>query len=151
MPANNANIVYGGSLMLFAHTGSTVQPLAFSTSSKLEINLGTREISSRDSGNWKSVAAGKLDWNTSTDALVNYTSTGTTQSTDELYTYMVCRCPACINFAVACGTSPSWTVSGSQKKFTGAGIITSLSINSQDGDNATYSINIMGNDILTMS
>ncbi len=151
MPVNSSYLVYGGDLMLFTHTGSTVQPVAFSTQSQLSINLGTREISSRDSGNWKSIAAGKLDWSTSSDALVNYTSTGTTQSVDELFNYQVCRCPVCINFAVKCGTSPSWSVSASSKKFTGSGFITSLSISSQDGDQATYSINIQGNDALSIS
>lgn len=151
MPVNNSNIVYGGSLMLFVNTGSTVQPLAFSTTSKLEINLGTREISSRDSGNWKSIAPGKLDWNVSSDALVNYTSTGTTQSTDELYNYMAARCSVCLNFAVATGTSPSWTVDATKKKFSGSGYITALSLNSQDGENATYSISIQGNDALTIA
>ena len=145
-------IVYGGSLMLFvAPTGSTVQPIAFSTSAKLAVSLKTREITSKDSGNWTEKAAGKMDWNVSSDALVNYVSTGNTSSTDELFTALTNRTAIPISFAVATGSSPSWTVDSTKKKFTGTAIITSLDITGGDGDNATYSVSLEGTGVLTMA
>lgn len=149
--ANNQFLSYGGDLMLFAHSGASVQPLAFSTSSKLTVNLATREISSRDSGNWKESAAGKLDWSVSSDSLLSFSATGTTQSFEELYNYQINRCPVNIAFAHKTGTSPSWTVDSSKKKFTGCGFITSLDVNSQDNDNATYSVNIIGSGPLSIA
>jgi predicted secreted protein len=142
---------YGGDLMLFAHSGSTVQPVAFSTSSKLTINMATRTVSSRDSGDWDEIATGKFSWTMSSDALVSFASTGTTQTVEELYSYFVNKKAICVNFAHKTGTTPSWTVDSSKKKFSGLSYITSLDINSSDGDQATYSVNLQGTGVLSIS
>lgn len=148
---NNSNLVYGGDLILFTHSGATVQPLAFSTSAKLSISNKTRDISSKDSGEWTEKQAGKFDWNVSSDALLNFSSTGTTQSMDEVYSYFTNKKLMNISFASKTGTSPSWTVDASKKKFTGTAIITSIDINAGDGETATYSISMEGSGALTLS
>lgn len=149
---NNSYLVYGGDLMLFAHTGATVQPLAFSTSAKLSVSMKTREISSKDSvGDFTEYSTGKFDWNVSSDALVNFVSTGTTNSVDELYTFMINKELLNIAFGSKTGTSPSWTVSSSVKKFTGTAYITSIDINAGDNDNATYSITMQGSGALALA
>lgn len=149
MPSTNL-ISYGGDLMLFAHTGSTVQPMAFSTSAKLSISNKLRDISSKDSGDWTERATGRFDWNVSADGLIAYAATGTTQSIDDLYGYMVAKLPINIVFAGKTGTSPSWTVNTTTKKFKGSAYIESIDLNSPDGETATYSISLQGTGALTM-
>ena len=151
---NNDKLVYGGDLMLFLATGATVMALAFSTSAKLAISMDTREISSKDStGDFKDYAAGKFGWTVSSDALVNYSSTGNTNSVDELYTMMISKSLVNIAFASKAGTStsPSWTVSTTSKKYTGQAYITSIDLNASDNDNATYSINLQGTGALVQA
>lgn len=149
--ANLSYLSYGGDLMLFANSGSTVQPLAFSTSAKLSISNKTRDVGSKDSGDWAEKMAGKFEWNVSSDQLLNFSSTGTTQSMDEVFSYFVNKKIMNISFGHKTGTSPSYTVDGSKKKFTGTAYISSLDINAGDGETATYSIQMEGTGPLTMA
>lgn len=152
MAADNKKILYGGDLMIFIGTGATTEPFAFSTSAKLDISLKTLEISSKDSGYWTSIAAGKFTWNISTDGLMSYTLTsGNTNSVDELWTMMLTRTVVNVVFAAKTGTSPSWTIDSSKKKFSGTALITSLSLNANDNEMATYSITLEGSEELTMA
>jgi len=150
--ASTGNIVYGGDLMLFINSGATVQPIGFSTSAKLSVTMKTREITSKDSvGDFAELTTGKFSWNISTDSLVNYTSTGTTMSTEEIYQNMYNKKLMNISFGVKTGSSPSWTVDSSKKRFTGTGYITSFDLNASDGDNSTSSITIDGTSVLTLT
>ena len=144
-------LVYGGDLMLFANSGTSVQPLAFSTSAKLSVSMKTRDVSSKDSGDFLEKAAGKFEWSVSSDQLLNWSTTGTTQSADEVYNYFICKKLMNVQFGSKTGTSPSYTVSGTAKKFTGCAYITSYDINSGDGETATYSINLEGTGALSIS
>jgi len=156
MAIETSKINYGGDMMLFVNaSGSTGQPLGFSTNAKFEITLKTRNVGSKDSGNWDESAAGKMSWSASSDALVAeglVTATGL-QTYDELYTMMISRVPIVFVFGSATGTAPAWTVSAvaGKKKFSGMAFITSLSVNAPDGDNASYSINLVGTGALVMS
>lgn len=149
---NNEYLVYGGDLMLFASSGATVAPLAFSQSAKLSISMDTREISSKDStGDFKDYASGKFGWTVSSDALVNFAATGTTNSVDDLYTMMINKTLVNIAFGQKTGTSPSWTVNTNKKRYTGQAYITSIDLNASDNDNATYSINLQGTGALVQA
>jgi len=151
MPNTNF-LSYGGDLMLFTHSGATVQALAFSTSAKLSISMKTREVTSKDStGDFAEKLPGKFDWNVSSDQLLNFSSTGTTNSMDEVYNYFINKKLMNISFASKTGTSPSWTVDSGKKKFTGTAYITALDINAPDNDQATYSIQMEGTGVLTLS
>ncbi len=149
--ANNDKLVYGGDLMLFVGTGTTKNPLAFSQSAKLSVSMKTREISSKDSGQWTEKASGKYDWNCSTDGLLSFDVTGATSSIDMVYELFLAGEDVSIVFASKTGTTPLWTVDSTKKSFTGTALITSLDINSGDGDNATYSISLEGTGQLTLS
>lgn len=146
-------IQYGGDMMLFVGGGTDKLPIAFSTSQKLDVSMTTREISSKDSGYWTDRAAGKLDWNASTDALYTDVLTVTTgvNSFDELYSLMVSRTAINVVFAAKTGTVPAWTVDATKKNFTGTGFITSVSINAPNEDSTTYSITIEGSGALVMA
>jgi predicted secreted protein len=147
---NNTCLVYGGTAMLFMNSGATLCALAFATSSKLTVNLSTREITSKDSANWTEKCAGRFDWSMSSENLMNFASTGSTLSTDELYNYFVLRCPVDVAFASASGTSPSWTVNTGVKRFVGCAIITSLDMNATNGETATYSVALEGTGTLSI-
>lgn len=140
-----SNVIFGGDLMLFVGTGTTKQPLAYSTSAKLSVSLKTREISSKDSsGYFTEKSAGKFDWNASTDGLISYDVTGATSSIDVVYEYMLTRKPINLIFANKSGSTPYWSVDSSKKNFSGQALITSIDMNASDNDNATYSISLEG-------
>jgi len=151
MAAENSKIVYGGSLMLFIGTGSTLTPLAFATSAKFDLTLDIREISSKDSGIWKEKAAGKWDSKASADGLVAYELTGSTNGIDDLFSYMIARQPVHFSFAIASGSTPSWSPDTSQTYLSGDMIISSLNLTANDNDTATYSVTLEGASAITMT
>jgi predicted secreted protein len=142
---------YGGDLMIFSSSGATLQPIAFSTSAKLTINLNTLEISSKDSGYWEESQAGKMNWEMSTDALLNFEMTGSTNGFEDLYNYMIARQPINVSFAKKTGTAPNYTVDGTAKQFTGEALITSFDIQANDNEYSTASISLKGTGALTLS
>lgn len=155
MPVNSTYLQYGGDLMIFLAptSGGTLQPAAFATSAKLTINLSVREVTSKDSGDWTDNLGGKFAWTMSSDHLLNFSSTGTTLSTDEIYAYFLAKIPVSVAFASKSGTSPSWTVgSGTgKKKFTGQALITSMDVTAANNESATYTINLEGTGALAIA
>lgn len=152
MANNNANLVYGGDVMVFLSTGSTLQPAAFSTNATLTINLSEREISSKDSGDWTEVQGGKFDWSMTTDALMNLAGvTGTTMSTKEVYQYFLGKVAVNVAFASKTGTSPSWTADATKINFTGKALITSMTLNASNSETGTYSISFKGTGALAIA
>ena len=151
MPTDNSKLIYGGDLMLFMKSGSTLTPIAFSSSAKLSVSMKTREISSKDSGLYTEKMGGKFDWNCSTDGLLNYGPSGSTFGIDALYTMFQAQSGISMSFAVKTGSTPSWTVDATKKSFSGTCYITSFELNASDGETATYSISCEGSGLLTMA
>jgi predicted secreted protein len=152
----NANqIVYGGTAMIFISTGTTnanLQPAAFSTAAKLTVNLGTREISSKDSADWSEFSGTKFDWDMSTDTLMNLSGvTGSTLSTKEIYAKFVAKQTVYVSFASATGTAPSWTKNTDAVNFTGQAIITNMSFDAPNYESATASIALKGTGVLAIA
>ena len=152
MAVENDKIVYGGNLMLFVGSGVTKKPLAFSQNAKLGVNMKTREISSKDSsGSWTDKAAGKYDWNASTDGLLAFTLSGATSGMDEIYNLFVAGLPINMVFAQKTGTTPFFTIDATKKNFTGTALITSIEMSAPETESATYSINLEGTGSLVMA
>lgn len=150
--ADITKIVYGGDMMIFTMSGATSgTPLAFSTSANLTVNTDSQEVSSKDSGYWKDYQAGKLGWEVSTDGLLNFEPSGATQGIEILYAKQVSRAYIDVGFAFKNGTTPAWGVDTSKKRFTGKGVITSLTMNAPDNEKGTYSITIQGTGVLTLA
>lgn len=142
------NLIYGGDMMLFVASGATtVQPLAFSTSAKLDITLKTRDVGSKDSGYWDETAVGKFGWTVSSDQLYSYGATGSTQTFAKLYQMMIARVPINMAFAVKAGSTPNWTA-GTTDKFSGQIVITALNLTAGDNANTTYTMSGIGTGIL---
>jgi predicted secreted protein len=151
MGVNQEYLSYGGDLMVFVGSGQTKSPIAFSTSAKLSVSMKTRDISSKDSGDWTEKAAGKFDWNASTDALTSFSATGTTHSVEDLYGCMIAKCPINLAFGKRCGTTPSWGLNTSSKYFSGSALITSMDLTASDQETSTYSVTFEGNGILSIT
>jgi len=150
MAVDNSKIVYGGTMMLFINTGSTLNPLAFANSASLSVSMATRDAASKDSGNWPAKLPAKYDWNVSTDGLMAFdVGTGSTDVAN-LYTAMLTRLPLPVSFTEAVGTSPVWTA-GSGTSFTGTVYITSIELSAGDNENSTYSVSTEGTGELSMS
>lgn len=141
------NIIKGDELMVFKG-GSA---LAYATSHTLSITGNTIDIASKDNGYWGSSDIGNITWEMSTENLY------TDSDYDALFTAMVNKTPVTLVFAKAGnydanglasegGSVQAWTASGG---YTGSAVITSLTINANTGENATYSATFTGKGAIT--
>jgi TP901-1 family phage major tail protein len=151
MAAELNKIIFGGSMMIFITSGTTKYPVGFSTSAKIDISTDIREISSKDSGNWKDKIPGKNDWKASTEGLAAYNLTGSTLDIEDLFRIWNDRQSVTITFGITSGTYPGWTLDTSNKYFSGSAYISSLSLNSPDNDSVTYSISLEGSGQLSIT
>ena len=138
-----ATIIKGDELMIFKG-GSA---LAYATSHTLSITGNTIDVSSKDHGFWGASDIGNITWEATTECL--YTDSDYTA----LFNAMVAKTPVTIVFAKASnydgnglagvGSSQvqAWTAGAG---FTGQAVITSLEVNANTGENATYSATFTG-------
>lgn len=141
------NIIKGDELMVFKG-GSA---LAYATSHTLTITGNTIDIASKDNGYWGSSDIGNITWEMSTENLY------TDSDYDALFTAMVNKTPVTLVFAKAGnydvnglasegGSVQAWTSTGG---YTGSAVITSLTVNANTGENATYSATFTGKGAIT--
>jgi TP901-1 family phage major tail protein len=139
-----AQVIRGTDLMLFVKgTGSTYESIAFATSCQLSVNATTLETSSKDSGKWTSKQASKLNWTVTTDNLYS------TLEFSKLLIKMIARQELDAHFTVATNAdsdsgmpSGGWTPATYGQK--GKVVITSLTANAPDNENATFSVTLEG-------
>lgn len=141
------NIIKGDELMLFKG-GSA---LAYATSHTFSITGNTLDIANKDMGFWGASEVGNLTWEITSENLY------TENDFDSLFTSMVNKTPLTVVFSRAGnydvnglasegGTVNAWTSEGG---YTGKAIITSLSVNANTGENATYSVTLTGKGAIT--
>lgn len=136
------NVIFGTDLMLFRHNGEKATALGAATSCKLDVSVATLETSSKDSGKWVEKQAGKISWTASSENLCIF------GEYRQLYEIMITRQPIEIEFSTVANASVDgvpvggWTSKADGLK--GNAIITSISLNAPDGDNATYSVSFEG-------
>ena len=127
--------------------------LAYAKNHTLTITGNTIDISSKDHGYWGASEIGNLTWEVQTENLY------TEDNYDDLYDAMVAKTPVDIVFAQANnynenglkavgGSVDSWTASTTSGR-KGKAVITSLTINANTGENATYSATFTGSGPLT--
>lgn len=151
-------VIKGGDLMLFIESGGPSSPtkksIAFATNHTLNISADTKETSSKDSGGvWQTSEIGILSWTVSSENL--YADAGAGYGYDELFDMMVARKPIKVVFGIEgdstdlnegkLGQAP---VGGWKPKvdsgYEGSVIITGLSKNAPNGDNATFTVDFTG-------
>ena len=135
-------IIKGDDLMLFDEAGKS---LAFATSHTLSISADAVDTSSKDHGIWKANEVNKINWELTSENLY------TNGAYDSLMEKMVARQPITVYFGTKKETDPDKTVAdGDYTNWTGASgytgkvLITSLSVNANTGENATYSATFTG-------
>lgn len=127
--------------------------LAYARNHTLTITGNTIDISSKDHGYWGASEVGNLTWEVQTENLY------TEDNYDDLYDAMVAKTPVDIVFAQANnynenglkavgGSVDSWIASTTSGR-KGKAVITSLTINANTGENATYSATFTGSGPLT--
>lgn len=143
-----ANKIKGGDLMVFMSGKS----ISLATNHTLSINGDTQDTSNKDDGgDWGSSEVSLLSWEASTENL--YTLDTTDGNTyDDLFDAMVNKTQLDLVFAKKSesGTqvpSGGWTTASNGYK--GKACITSLELNAQNGEYATYSATFTGIGALT--
>lgn len=133
------NVILGSDLMLFKNN----KALAAATNCKLTISANMLETSSKDSGCWTEKQGGKLNWTASSDNLF------VISEVDDLFDALINRTQVSLQFSTVsnkadCSEVPSTGWTASSDGYTGTAIISSIDINAQDGENATYTVSFEG-------
>lgn len=138
-------VILGSDLMLFVNNKS----VACATSCKLNITANTLEISSKDSGKWKTSKSGKLSYSATSDNLF------VMNEYVNLVDLMIARTEVDIEFGIVNKTDDNgvtadgWQFINEGTTYKGKCIITSIDANASDGDNATFAISLEGCGALT--
>lgn len=137
--------IKGEELMLFLSGAS----IAYATNHTLTINGDTTDTSNKDegSGGWASSEVSQLSWTCTSDNL--YADAGSGKTYENLFDLMVAKTPIDCVFAQKTSASigaNGWTAGDG---YTGKGVITSLELQAQNGEYATFSITINGVGALT--
>lgn len=153
-----ANIIKGNELMLFINN----KPIAFATAHTFNMTGNTVDITSKDHGVFGASEIGSITWEiTSENLYVN--EEGGIQAYDTLYDAMIARQPITVVFGQAANYEENGLVRGgnldpnaptewtapSTNYRTGQAVITSLSLNANAGENATYSTTLTGSGAIT--
>lgn len=136
-------LIKGNDLMLFDAEGKS---LAYATNHTLSMSGDVTDISSKDHGVFGAQEVNKINWEITSENLY------TTEEFDSLFTKMIARQSITVFFGlkaendptktVVDGDYPNWTKGTGS--YTGKAFITSLQVNAQNGENATFSITLTG-------
>lgn len=137
-------IIKGRDLMLFDSEGKS---LAFATNHTLTITAETTDISSKDHGIWGATEVSKYTWEIQSENL--YTEAGYANMFDKMLAgdsmtvkFGLKQTPTPPDATVADSSLANWTAG--THYYTGDALITSLTANANNGDNATYSVTLTG-------
>lgn len=137
-------IIKGRDLMLFDSEGKS---LAFATNHTLTITAETTDISSKDHGIWGATEVSKYTWEIQSENL--YTEAGYANMFDKMLAgdsmtvkFGLKQTPTPSDATVADSSFTNW--SPGAHYYTGDALITSLTANANNGDNATYSVTLTG-------
>lgn len=137
-------IIKGRDLMLFDSEGKS---LAFATNHTLTITAETTDISSKDHGIWGATEVSKYTWEIQSENL--YTEAGYANMFDKMLAgdsmtvkFGLKQTPTPPDATVEDSSLTNWTAG--THYYTGDALITSLTANANNGDNATYSVTLTG-------
>lgn len=147
------NITKGGDMMLFIKKGSDYKSIAFATNHTLTVNLETKETSTKDSGGkWQTSEAGIMSWTANSENLMGNEMNG--YGYDELFDLMVAREPIEVRFGLEGDSTdynagkldevPSGGWKPAAKYQAGKALITALTKNAPNGDNASFTVDLTG-------
>ncbi len=141
------NVMYGNDLHLFTNTGTDALPvwknIANATSHSIKTSVDTRDVSSKDSGDFEEFVAGKMSFEVSVEALV---TTDATNGYDTLFDKMVAKELITIVSGIY---KTDGSLDTTKRHYKGTCLITSLDISAGKGENITYSASLKGTGALT--
>lgn len=118
-------------IISIAQDGYTEQPLAHTTSATLNLEMATIDVSSKDSSGNQEVIGGQKTASLDFEGLTDFGSSG--YGVDDLFSLLNNRYKVDWTMGTADAGSPT------APKWTGEGVITSLTINAPMEDAVTYS------------
>lgn len=142
-----AKIIDGGDLMVFVGGKS----IAFATNHTLSLTAETSDTSHKDvKGTWKTSTVKMFSWEVTSENL--YADEGNGLTYDDLFDKMVEKDELTLIFSNNTGTlteasgsaEGGWASDASKNYYCGKAIITSLEVNAQNGDNATFTVTFSG-------
>jgi predicted secreted protein len=166
MGANNTtSVLFGNKLILMVKDGTDYKPIAHATSHSIEVTRETRSIASKSVGDWNLAEHGKASWSGSADAL--YSVDAGIVSYDTLLDMQIDQTRLHVisvplsdspladnvsgitdNDLAPSDGAPGAFAEGSHYRV-GEAIITNVSVNADQGDNASFSISFEGATPLT--
>lgn len=165
----NSNIqttVAGNKLMLFDADGKS---FAFATNHTLTINGETSDTSTKDHGLYSSAMINRISWELSSENVFPLDADGADSEFSKLFEYMTSRSAVTVYFGMkdetgsysgstngdglvqgkGTITEDNWSKTKSSFLYTGKVIITSLTLNAPNGEEASYSATFQGVGALT--
>lgn len=137
---DTSSLLVGDKIMLFITTeGATTLPIAYGTNCSIEITADTIDTSSKMSGNWKEYLTAQLGYTVSSESLLSFTAGHLSYT--KLKELMVARqsVPFLMSMPSADGNFTN------QKDYVkGNAVITSLTLNANNGEICNCSIQMQG-------
>lgn len=139
----------GAELMIFVPLNGKTVAIACATNHTLEINTETQETTSKDTGGeWQQVEAGVKSWTATTENLYCSDETYPGAKYQDLLKLQLDGTPVEVVFGGHSGTAKEVPADGWTPAATGClkgtAIITKISVNAQNGENATFSADFTG-------
>lgn len=140
---DSSTLLTGDKLMIFVQTASdpseTNTPIAFGTNCSIEITADTIDTSNKMSGNWKEYLTGQLGYTVSCESLLSFNEGHL--SFQKLKELMVARVP--VPFLMS-KPSTDGNFTNATDYVKGKAVITSLSVNANNGEICNCSIQMQG-------
>lgn len=135
-------LIKGRDIMIFVERNGKYEAIAYARSCILQISIETTETSSKASGKWSEKKAKRLSWSCSSDNLLGEGQSG------KIFRKMTGLEPVKITFSFVdnplAGFPDLGFVPTTKERYQGEAIITSLEINSDDGDLSSMNISLEG-------
>jgi TP901-1 family phage major tail protein len=128
-----AGVINGSDFFMY-HSKTVI---AHATSHTLNVNLATRDISSKDSAGWKGTGAGQRSWTASGNGLYTFDAAF---GFSQLMALVTNRTRVYVKLATKTATN---------KAYWGYGYLTSITLDAPNEDNSTYSFSFEGDGALT--
>ena len=142
--ANLTTAINGTDIKVY--DSGTTELVAYAQSGTLNINLGTRDISNKESSGWAAAMEGQRSWDVSVEGAYAWTvpaGTGITNGADDLLnSYIITRASLVIKFGNTAGATGDII-------YEGTAWLTSFSVSAPTEDTATYSLSFTGTGGLT--
>ncbi|MCH5241794.1 MAG: phage tail protein [Muribaculaceae bacterium] len=148
----------GSDLMVFVTVGGKLKSIAYATSHQMNVNMNTKDTSTKDNGNgmWENAEAGLMSWDMSSNNLMS-DSAENGASANDLMEIFLSRTPVEIAFSLQTNNidytkkladvfeapEGGWTCDATNQ-YHGKALITSLNVTADNGEKATYTVSFKG-------